>query len=806
MTRAHLGDPPRDQWDRLQSLFRQAAELPSTQRSAFLQTACAGDQALRDHITRLVEIDRQEGMLDSPAPAHGTTTPTPMANSMIGKTIGQYTLVRIIASGGMGTVYQAQQDHPRRMVALKLMHRSSASRAALRRFEAEADILGRLQHQAIAQIHDAGVFQSDDGAQPFFAMELIDGASITEYADHHEFGTRDRLALLEKVCRGVEYAHSQGVIHRDLKPANILVDGTGQPKILDFGIARITGAGGGGQGESQSTTVHTGVGQLLGTLPYMSPEQVSGSGQANDANQPSIDERSDVYALGVIAYELLTRRLPHDVQSTTLPEAMRVIREDDPTPLSSVNKIFRGDLDTIIGKALEKDRARRYQSARELADDIHRYLIDEPVLARRASTVYQLRKFTRRNKVLVGGVAAVFAALVLGVIGTSRQWVQATFERNQAIAARAQAVQARNDATARLEETRRLVWAMMEYADKDLAKLPGGTLVRERLMREAVERSAALAASDDPAAVSPNTIFGLGYAHQRLGEVQLVMGKSREALASFEKALPVRQQQAASAPDDARFVHPLAVGHWKIAEALAALGHLDEAQQHNLTSLKMLQRIAEKPLPDTDLPHYLGAAYRRIGEIELASGRYADAAEHYRQSVRHFEEMVSANPENVTTREGLAIAYRGLGEAQAILGDLKQALAAINQSMEVIQYMADRSGPLNLSDRTQRAETLLARAKVLVMMGESSEAVDAAQKAVILAEALATSDPANFGSRHLLARALGEVSHTQARAGRSTDANHARERASELFNALAQQDPDNVQVRHDAEVFTSGER
>jgi eukaryotic-like serine/threonine-protein kinase len=317
----------------------------------------------------------------------------------------------------MGVVYEAEQDQPRRLVALKVIKAAWASPELLRRFEAESQALGRLHHPGIAQIYEAGSAETGYGVQPFFAMELIHGMPLAEYADEKGLSTRQRLELTIQVCEAVEHAHQRGIIHRDLKPGNILVDETGQPKILDFGLARATDA------DTQATR-QTDVGQLLGTLAYMSPEQVL-------ADPLALDTRSDVYALGVILYELLAGKLPY-MLSKMLHEAVRTIQETDPAPLSTVNRNYRGDVETIVAKALEKDKARRYASAAELAADIRHYLSDEPIVARPASAAYQLQKFARRHKALVAGVAAVFVALAAGVVVSTWQAVRARRAQKEA--------------------------------------------------------------------------------------------------------------------------------------------------------------------------------------------------------------------------------------------------------------------------------------------------------------------------------------------------------------------------------------
>ena len=342
-------------------------------------------------------------------------------------TIGSYRIIRLLGEGGMGAVYEAEQDQPRRRVALKVIKSAWADRELLRRFELESQTLGRLHHPGIAQIYEAGAAETSFGSQPFFAMEIIHGKPLIEYAEAKHLNTRQRLALMIQICEAVEHAHQRGIIHRDLKPGNILVEESGQPKILDFGLARVT------DGDMQATR-QTDMGQLLGTLAYMSPEQVT-------ADPLALDTRSDVYALGVILYELLAGRLPYEV-SRHVYEVVRTIQQVDPKPLSSINRAYRGDIETIAARALEKDKTRRYGSAAELAADIRRYLEDRPIAAKPASTSYQLRKFARRNKVLVTGTFAVFLTLIVGVVVSTWQAVRARRAevRAQAETATAQAV------------------------------------------------------------------------------------------------------------------------------------------------------------------------------------------------------------------------------------------------------------------------------------------------------------------------------------------------------------------------------
>jgi predicted Ser/Thr protein kinase/tetratricopeptide (TPR) repeat protein len=335
--------------------------------------------------------------------ASGVTTPDEALPSPPG-----FTIIDELGRGGMGVVYCARQHHPKRTVALKVTRATLVSSSARRRFELEAELLARLEHPGIARIYASGIDPVTN--VPFFAMELVEGRPLDEHA--RELSTRERLDLLAQVCDAVEHAHQKGIVHRDLKPSNILVDSGGKPRILDFGVARVTDT------DVSITTLHTDVGALIGTVPYMSPEQAAG-------DPAEVDTRSDVYALGVIAYRLLTGRLPYNIENRLVHEAVRVIREQDPTPLSSVNRALRGDVQTIVHKALEKEKPRRYQSASALADDLRRYLDNIPIAARPPSATYQIRKFARRNQALVAGLVATFVVLVAGIVVSTVGWSKA---------------------------------------------------------------------------------------------------------------------------------------------------------------------------------------------------------------------------------------------------------------------------------------------------------------------------------------------------------------------------------------------
>jgi serine/threonine protein kinase len=652
---------------------------PRSEQCAYARQACGADQALCSRVLALLEAhnaaldlgrpSQQSGMPrtksddaaatgrmpEIPTEAYVPSTPLSWGSDRPGARIGPYVLQTLIGEGGMGSVYLALQEEPvRRQVALKIIKAGLTDRKAISRFEAERQALALMDHPNIAKVLDGGTTADH---RPYFVMELVKGTPITTFCNEHRLTIDQRLALMVRVCRAVQHAHQKGIIHRDLKPSNVLitvVDRRPVPKVIDFGVAKAIDR------RLNESTELTQFGQIIGTLAYMSPEQAGGT-------EGDVDTRADIYALGVLLYELLTgdTPLPHQQwQEASLLKAVMLVKEATATRLSlriksarnvdriavdrrtSPTRLYRsleGDIDAIVLKCLERDRGQRYDSAVALARDIERYLADEPVEACPPSMLYQFKKAARRHRRVIALASLFLALLVGGSLVSLEQARRARGAEKSALEARDAEAAARQSADLLRRQAQRAEANAENEARKALASeaqsravldfLLSGILraarpkgqdgglgqdVTVRQAMEAIEPKISGAFSAQPAAEAA--------IRNALGETYLYLGESARALAQLQKAVALRRQ------------------------------HLGAAHPDTLVSMSRL-----------------GWAYRQ-------SGLYKDAILRYEEVLKASSASGPNDAETIRTMEGLAHVYLDAGRVADGLAMCEKATALVKQS------------------------------------------------------------------------------------------------------------------------------
>ena len=781
----------------LRAIFCEALDRKSTEELArYLDAACGDDAELRVHVEELLASHGKAGnFLGGSATSFGATV-IPEITEESGTVIGPYKLLQKLGEGGMGSVWVAEQSEPvKRRIALKLIKIGMDTTHVLRRFEAERQALALMEHQNIAKVLDAGATPQ---GRPYFAMELIKGIPISKYCDQEHLTPRERLELFIPVCQAVQHAHQKGVIHRDLKPSNVLIalyDGKPVPKVIDFGVAKATSQ------KLTERTLYTEVGQIVGTLEYMAPEQA-------ELNNLDIDTRADVYSLGVILYELLAGSPPftsEQLHGAAFNEMLRMIREDEPpkpsTRLSSsdnlpsiaanrklepsrLTRLVHGDLDWIVMKALEKDRARRYETANGFAMDIQRYLADEPVSAGPPGAGYRLRKLVRRNRGPVIASVAVAIALVAGVAAVVV--VQARANRE---------LGAKND---ELADEQAKVQARFEMAQKAIATFHTGVSedmllkndqfkeLRTKLLKEAARFYAdlekLLAGETD---AKSRRLLAAGY--DQLGDLTEKIGSQPEALSVHRQALAILRELAGSAGADVETRLNVARSLWKVGRLLDATGDKAGALAAWEEQRDLSERLAAED-PSGDVRAVLVRSHHNIGQLLSQTGKPAEALAAYEKALAIRQKLVDTNPTVNELQQDLAWSHNDIGILLSQTGKPAEALASYEKALAIRQKLVD-TNPTVTKFQSELALSHNDIGILLSQTGKPAEALAAHEKALAIRQKLADANPAvnNFQSELALSR--NSVGLLLTRTGKSAEGLAVQQNALAIQEKLADANP-----------------
>lgn len=615
--------------------FLHVRGLPAADRPAYLESIRGRSADVARTVESMLHHDEHPApILDMTAaaaldPSHGFSMDD-RGTAWLPYSIGGYRILRLVGRGGMGSVFEAVQGSPPRRVALKAINPASALHLDPSKFEQEARVLARLEHPGIARVYEAGRAQEGGIRFPFFAMELIEGSTITDHAAEHALGIPEKIRLMISICEAVQYAHEKGVLHRDLKPDNILVDAFGQPKLLDFGLARSIAIGG------PFGTLHTVQAQPAGTPAYMSPEQAAGL---------PIDARSDLYSLGVVLHELLSGQRPGPRASApTIILHGHVVAPSVHAPLGRLNKQLRGDLETIVAKTIEADPDRRYASVQALADDLRRYLAGQPIDARPRSLAYTVSTKLRRARRASGAVATLLAftaGVSLAVVFSS------IYYKHQNVLTEAAAFR---DVGERLQVSRAADGTVLDQ------RPPDGEALRERIAGLArqdrdLERRLLVFAGNNL------TRFGPGKAHLELGETLLRSAKFADR----------------SGPQPRM---------WEI-DAVLADNLLRQGRIENACEL-LVRVVSESRADRSRLPPWVSRSFQQAAEAYASAGEPLQAAACLEAALMNLPGQRPSRPAEASERIQLLVRQASLALS---LGDLESAgyyRAAARQAFEAL--------------------------------------------------------------------------------------------------------------------------
>lgn len=768
------------EWDRAKTVFAQAVELPEAARARYLDEACGNDLALRREVESLLRaLDGDAEALETPAAAwsgFGAEVPA---------RVGVYELVREIGRGGMGAVYLGVRadDQYRKQVAVKLMEPSLNAKELEERFRNERQILAGLEHPNIARLIDGGV----TAGLPYFVLEYVNGVPMDEYAAAANLTVRQRVELFLPVCAAIEYAHRNLIVHRDLKPANILVTRDGVPKLLDFGIAKLLSA----DGRPEAGLTRTGV--RLMTPEYASPEQVRGD---------PVNTSTDVYALGVVLYELLTGQRPYRPASSAVHEMARVILEQEPEPPERIVPELRGDLENILRMALRKDPARRYGTVAELAEDLRRYLTGRPVKARPDTLRYRAGKFVARNKAGTAAAALALLSLAGGLAGALWQARVAREERRRAEAEAVIAREQRGRAERRFAEVRRLANSFLFEFHDAIENLPGATAARQLVVRKAVEHLDGLAreTGDDPVLMQE-----LATAYFRIGNVQGSAGRANlgdlaGAAVSYRKAAEMLEAASGRQPDTGREILRLEVrlaqaalsgATGRLTEALSAYrqagGELRELDRRTPSHPRVRIALAESHLGT-------GAVLGFSGAPNL--GRAPEAIGEYRQGLAMLSELLARQPANRDLQRRVMLARTKLGMAVSTVQGAQAALPEFEATHRLAAALAEGAAhDARALDELATTKSMLASA--LIQTHQESKALPLLAANVELTGRISAADPKDAKARRGVYAALENHGQALFQTGSFPPALAVFQRARSVAQELAAADPASAIARRD---------
>jgi eukaryotic-like serine/threonine-protein kinase len=752
-------------WQRLEDLFHAALERPPAERAAFLAEACGDDPELRVEVERLLEADAQASVFVGSASAELGRVAASVAPQS--EQIGSYRIIRELGRGGMGTVYLAERADAQfsMRVAIKLIKRGMDSDAVLARFRHERQILAGLEHPNIARLLDGGT--TPEGL-PYFVMEYVDGQPIDEYCRAHALAVNARLALFQQVCAAVSYAHQHLVIHRDLKPSNILVTTDGVPKLLDFGIAKLLEPG-----DADVSVTEFG-GQAM-TPQYASPEQLRGA---------RVTTVSDVYALGVLLYELLSGSRPYDLSDKPAEDARQIVTATNVARPSSVAarkgdqilaRRLSGDLDMIVLTAMRQDPAERYSSVALLSDDVRRHVEGLPVVARGDSWTYRTARFVRRRKLGVAAAAAIVLSLIGGVITTAWQARVAQEERARA--------------ERRFADVRRLSTSFLFEFHDAIATLPGATPARLLVVSKALEYLDILAkeASGDRELQQE-----LAAAYDRVGDVQgnpgaANLGDTEGAIKSYQKAQAIRRTLAAESPDSLPARVDLATSTMRIGYAFFARGAVKDAVAQFGEALATREEAFAAGVPSkSEARAALAETASRLCTTLIAVGDVAGAIANCRRSLMLTQELLQERPNDRAILVMRAANTTGLGNALRLNRQPDEAETTLQDAIGQLETLLQAT-PLDAEGRRRLAVAYTYLANVHVERKEPDKAAAALERSITELNTLATADPANARIRTELSYMLNQRVRILVATGRLDEARQDTERALALLRQGTEQ-------------------